>query len=192
VLQALRGPQQQIPPMYSALKRDGQPLYKLARRGLSVERAARPIEIYALELLEMAELSVRLRVECSKGTYIRTLAEQFGTLLGSCAHVSALRRDFVEPFRAEPMHTLEELQADPHAARLLPADRALTHLPALHLSATQARALGFGQVISVSGAPAGPLRLYEPSGRFLGIGVAAEDGAVRAQRLFTGIAPTPA
>jgi tRNA pseudouridine55 synthase len=185
VLQALRGPQQQIPPMYSALKRDGQPLYKLARRGVSVERAARPIEIYALELLEMGELMVRLRVECSKGTYVRTLAEQFGELLGSCAHVSALRRDFVEPFRGEPMHTLDELQGDPHAAILLPADRAVTHLPQLHLSAAQARALRFGQTISAAVARAGPLRLYDPAGRFLGLGVAAADGAVRPQRLFT-------
>jgi tRNA pseudouridine55 synthase len=185
VLSRFLGKQMQVPPMYSAIKRDGQPLYKLARRGVSVERAARPIEIYALELLEMGELMVRLRVECSKGTYVRTLAEQFGELLGSCAHVSALRRDFVEPFRGEPMHTLDELQGDPHAAILLPADRAVTHLPQLHLSAAQARALRFGQTISAAVARAGPLRLYDPAGRFLGLGVAAADGAVRPQRLFT-------
>ena len=77
-LQALRGPQQQIPPMYSALKLDGQPLYKLARQGLSVERAARDIEIYVLELLDFGANALRLRVECSKGTYIRTLIEQLG------------------------------------------------------------------------------------------------------------------
>lgn len=184
-LQALRGPQQQTPPMYSALKLNGQPLYKLARQGVSVERTPRSIEIYVLELLSFTPLTVRLRVECSKGTYIRTLVEQLGTQLGSCAHVVALRRDFVEPFRGEPMHTLEQLQADTGEPALLPADRAVAHLPALRLSLTQTRALSFGQVISAAGANTGQLRLYDPSGRFLGLGMGAEGGAVRSLRLFT-------
>ncbi len=155
VLDSLRGPQQQVPPMYSALKLNGQPLYKLARRGLSVERAARSIEIYVLEMLSYTAETVQLRVECSKGTYIRTLAEQLGTRLGSCAHVIALRREFVEPFRGEAMCSLEQLQADGAGTRLLAADRAVGHLPALPLSAAQTRAIGFGQAIVIPAAPEG-------------------------------------
>jgi len=184
-LQSLRGPQQQIPPMYSALKRHGQPLYKLARQGQVVERAARSIEIHRLELLEVNDMALRLRVECSKGTYIRTLAEQLGTRLGTCAHVIALRRDFVEPFRSDPMCTLEQLQAQTGQPPLLGADRAVEHLPAVHLSLLEARALCFGQSISRSPTEPGPLRLYESSGRFLGLGMGAAGGTVRPLRLFT-------
>ncbi len=183
-LEALRGPQQQIPPMYSALKFRGQPLYKLARQGISVARAPRAIEIHTLELLGYTAQTVRLRVECSKGTYIRTLVEQFGAQLQSCAHVIALRREFVEPFRGEPMHTLEQLQAAGHAPVLLPADRAVPHLPALQLTQAQTRAMAFGQTVPAVGAAPGPLRLYDPAGRFLGLGTGAPDGAVRPLRLF--------
>lgn len=184
-LRDLRGPLQQVPPMYSALKRDGQPLYKLARAGLSVERAPRLIEIYVLELLDFTADTLRLRVECSKGTYIRTLVERIGVELGSCAHVAALRRDFVEPFRGEFMHTLAQLQAGTGPPPLLAADRAVAHLPACRLSLAQARAMSFGQVISAAGVDPGQLRLYDPSGRFLGLGMGATGGAVRPLRLFT-------
>ncbi len=190
-LQALRGPQQQVPPMYSALKVKGQPLYKLARQGVSVERAPRAIEIYVLELLGYTALTLRLRVECSKGTYIRTLVEELGARLGSCAHVIALRRDFVEPFRGEAMRTLEEVQADAPGAALLPADRAVPHLPAVRLSLSQTRALSFGQSIPGIGADGGPLRLYDPAGRFLGLGMGLEGGMVRPLRLFVPAAPGP-
>jgi tRNA pseudouridine55 synthase len=182
-LRGLRGPQQQIPPMYSALKQDGVPLYRLARRGLSVERAPRSIEIYALELLEFADDRVKLRVECSKGTYVRTLVEQVGAGLGSCAHVSTLRRDFVEPFRNEAMITLDALLQTP-APALIPADRAVAQLPELHLNAAQARSISFGQPALIQGAPLGRLRLYEETGRFMGLGASVESGQVRALRLF--------
>lgn len=183
-LQSLRGPQQQIPPMYSALKRQGQPLYKLARQGQVVERAPRSIEIHRLDLLEINDTVLRLRVECSKGTYIRTLVEQLGTRLGTCAHVIALRRDFVEPFRTDPMYTLDQLRVQTGRPPLLGADRAVAHLPAIHLSLLEARTLCFGQSISRSNADPGPLRLYEPSGRFLGLGMGASSGTVRPLRLF--------
>jgi tRNA pseudouridine55 synthase len=182
-LKGLRGAQQQIPPMYSALKQEGVPLYRLARRGLSVERAARSIEIYALELLEWAEDRVKLRVECSKGTYVRTLVEQVGTGLESCAHVISLRRDFVEPFRSEAMMTLDALLQTPSPA-LIPADRAVAQLPELHLSVAQARSIAFGQPTLIAGAPLGRLRLYEEGGRFMGLGTSLEQGQVRALRLF--------
>ncbi|HKC15197.1 MAG TPA: tRNA pseudouridine(55) synthase TruB [Steroidobacteraceae bacterium] len=182
-LQGLRGAQQQVPPMYSALKQDGVPLYRLARQGVSVERAARSIEIYALELLGFADDLVKLRVECSKGTYVRTLVEQVGIGLGSCAHVSTLRRDFVEPFRNEAMVSLDALLQTP-APALIPADRAVAQLPELHLNAAQARAICFGQAALIAGAPLGRFRLYEEAGRFMGLGASAESGQVCALRLF--------
>jgi tRNA pseudouridine55 synthase len=188
-LQALRGPQQQVPPMYSALKRDGQPLYKLARRGLTVERLPRDIVIYALELLEFGPATLRIRVECSKGTYIRVLAEDLGRLLGSCAHLTALRRDFAEPFRGEQMYTFEDLQALPGPPALLGADRALPHLPAIRLTAAQARSLSFGQSVMVAGGVDGQVRLYDHHGRFMGLGAASASGELRPQRLFADAAP---
>ena len=191
VLQALLGPQLQVPPMYSALKRDGQPLYKLARQGLSVEREARAIEIYELELLDMTATTLRLRVECSKGTYIRTLVEQIGAQLGSCAHVIALHRDFVEPFRGEAMYCLEQL-AEGERPALLPADRAVPHLPALHLSSVQAWAITRGQLICIQGVEPGPVRLYDVAGRFLGLATGSEGGQVRPVRLFSTGTSAPA
>jgi tRNA pseudouridine55 synthase len=184
VFAAHRGPQLQVPPMYSALKRDGQPLYKLARQGLSVERAPREIVIQVLELLDFTADTLRARVECSKGTYIRTLAEQLGSALGSVAHVTSLRRDFVEPFRDVPMHTLEQLAAMRDDPPLLPADLAVGHLPLLRLSASQSRAISYGQAIEAAGALPGELRLYDSSGRFLGLALAAAGGRVSPARLF--------
>jgi tRNA pseudouridine55 synthase len=180
-----RGPQMQVPPMYSALKRDGQPLYKLARKGQEVEREARHIEIHALELLDFTPDSINARVVCSKGTYVRTLAEHVGAALATCAHVTALRRDYVEPFRESPMVTLAQLEALEAPPPLLDADRAVPHLPALHLSASQARAIGFGQEITSSDATPGELRLYGPGRLFLGLGKAGAGGVVRPARLFT-------
>jgi tRNA pseudouridine55 synthase len=182
-LAGLRGPQQQRPPMYSALKHRGQPLYRLARRGLTVERAPRAIEIHELEALEIGPGTVRLRLECSKGTYVRTLVEELGARLGSCAHVSALRRDFAAPFRGEPMHTLEALQRLAGVPPLLDADRALPHLPQVRLTPAQQRALYLGQSTVLDGAAAGTVRLYGADGRFMGLGRAA-GGSLRPQRLF--------
>jgi tRNA pseudouridine55 synthase len=182
-LQTLRGPQQQVPPMYSALKHAGEPLYRLARRGQQVERAARNIEIYALELLDFTATGIRLRVECSKGTYVRTLAEQLGAALGSCAHLRALRRDFVEPFRNDPMIGLDAFLASP-AVPLLPADRAVMALPAMRLGGAQVRALRHGQQPQAPDVPEGRLRLYDEAGHFMGLGTRAGPGTLRALRLF--------
>src|SRR6516225_3489747 len=106
-----RGVQQQVPPMYSAIKRAGQPLYRLARQGVSVPRAARAIEISELTLLRLEGAALELEAQCSKGTYVRVLAEDIARALGTCGHVTALRRLWVEPFAAQPMHTLESLAA---------------------------------------------------------------------------------
>ena len=102
-----RGTLQQVPPMYSALKREGRPLYELARQGIEVERAARTIEIRRLELVEFAGNSLRLICECAKGTYIRVLGEDISRALGTCGHLTQLRRAWVEPFREWPMLTLD-------------------------------------------------------------------------------------
>ncbi len=196
VRQRFLGPQSQVPPMYSALKRDGQPLYKLARAGVEVERAARDIEIFELALLGFEGERVELETVCSKGTYVRVLAEDFAKALGTCGHVTALRRVYVEPFAAEPMETLEsiaEARLQDRWPRVLPADWPLHHLPKISVSAAQLPRLMHGQAIPVSAADATAdprlnaaprIRLYDGTGSFLGIGESDGRGNVQPRRLF--------
>ena len=199
VLEGFVGARTQVPPMYSALKRGGAPLYRLARAGLTVERAARNIELYALELITFDPSSLEVETRCSKGTYVRVLAEELAEALGTVGHVSALRRLSVEPFGSEPMHTLESLErtcAAGGAPPLLPADYPLRHLPAVQLTAADAARLRKGQAVpaavpavergaeQVAAGEAGRLRLYDETGRFLGIGIAAGAAAVRPRRLL--------
>ena len=188
VLQGFLGPGRQIPPMYSALKRDGQPLYRLARAGVTVERAPREIEIFELAPVSQSDAAVELDVLCSKGTYVRTLAEDIARALGTCGHVTALRRTWVEPFEAQRMQTLEEVtRACEEGAlpELLPADRPLEHLPAVELEAWQADRIGHGQeVLLVRSPPPGRVRLYGGAGRFLGLGESDGRGRIRPRRLF--------
>ena len=123
VLPAFRGEIQQIPPMYSALKRDGKPLYEYARQGIELERPPRQVTIHQLELLECDGMQARLLVDCSKGTYIRTLAQDIGRQLGCGAHLTALRRTRVGPFDIENSVELEALQTMEHPQQtLLPLD----------------------------------------------------------------------
>ena len=189
VLQGFLGPGNQIPPMYSALKRQGRPLYELARSGVVVERRARPIEIFELRLLGFAGEFVELETHCSKGTYVRVLAEDIARQLGTCGHVTALRRLCVEPFEEASMQTLESLTlacARGQAPRLLPADSPLDHLPAVHLDASQVERILHGQPVAGphGAAGAGKVRLYG-HGRFLGIGEGDGRGTVRPRRLFS-------
>ena len=185
VLARFRGPQTQVPPMYSALKREGTPLYRLARAGITVAREARTIAIDALTLVGAAGAALDVRVLCSKGTYVRVLAEDIARALGTCGRLQSLRREFVEPFGADPLVSLEQLQAlSPGAWPLLRADRAVAHLPQLRLDAAQTQALSCGRVIAVPQASDGRWRLYAPAGRFLGLGAAAA-GQLRVQRLFS-------
>jgi len=187
-LQGFLGRSHQIPPMYSALKREGRPLYELARAGVTVERTPREIEIFALEPVSLSEDSAELDVLCSKGTYVRTLAEDIARVLGTCGHVTALRRSWVEPFEREPMQTLEALTRaceDGAEPRLLPADQPLEHLSAVPLEAWQADRIGHGQEVVLVRSPApGRVRLYDAAGRFLGIGESDGRGLVRPRRLF--------
>jgi tRNA pseudouridine55 synthase len=187
VLSRFLGRAQQIPPMYSALKREGRPLYELARAGLTVERAPRAIEIFALEPLSQSAGQLELEVLCSKGTYVRTLAEDIARALGTCGHLAALRRMWVEPFEHEPMQTLEALEsaAAGVAVSLLPPDRPLEHLPAVTLEPWQADRLGHGQaVMLLKSPPPGRVRLYDGAKRFLGLGESDGRGEIRPRRLF--------
>jgi tRNA pseudouridine55 synthase len=186
-LRGFHGLGQQIPPMYSALKRDGQPLYRLARAGVTVERAPREIEIFELAPVSQTEAAVELDVLCSKGTYVRTLAEDIARALGTCGHVTALRRGWVEPFEKERMQTLEDvtLACERGGPELLPADRPLEHLPAVALEAWQADRISHGQDVAlVRSPPPGRVRLYDAGKRFLGLGESDGRGKVRPRRLF--------
>jgi len=198
VLATFTGPIQQVPPMYSALKRDGQPLYQLARQGIEVEREARTITIHALELLDVAGADASLRVRCSKGTYVRTLAEDLARALGSCAHLTALRRIAVAPFPSTSLVQLAALEADPDAVPLLPADAALPQLPEVHLDEFAARKVRQGNAIrqdAQGGLPTTLVRLYAPGRQFMGVGRREPCGASEVQvqpvRLFNDLGRDP-
>jgi tRNA pseudouridine55 synthase len=187
-LDHFRGSQSQVTPMFSALKRDGQPLYKLARAGLTVERAARQIQISELSMVALGQGQLELTALCSKGTYIRVLAEDIARRLGTCGHVSALRRMYVEPFDFAPMQTLAEIEAACEGGvtvTMIAADEALPQMPSVHLPADLAGRLAHGQSVMTSGATViGKVRLYDPHGRFMGLGEADAHGQVRPRRLF--------
>jgi tRNA pseudouridine55 synthase len=187
VLHHFLGHQSQIPPMYSALKREGQPLYKLARAGIEVDRPARDIEVHRLTLLELTAAQLQLEVLCSKGTYVRTLAEDIAKALGTCGHVLSLRRVYVEPFSGAPMESLESIAAAIAAGTLptiLPVDAPLQHLPAIQLDAEAAGRIMHGQTVDQRGSEVGRVRLYGAGGAFLGIGEADGAGRIRPRRLF--------
>jgi len=158
VLPAFRGDIEQVPPMFSALKHRGRPLYVLARRGESVAREPRRIRVHALELLGMAGETLELRVHCSKGTYIRTLVEDIGRALVCGAHLASLRRVAASGFRIEEAVTLDTVQEADEAGRdrlLLPLDRLLEALPRLELPDALADRFAMGQAIVVPQAAAG-------------------------------------
>ena len=188
-LAALRGPIRQVPPMYSALKRDGQPLYKLARQGVEVEREARDVTIHELELLSWQGERCRLRVRCSKGTYIRTLAEDLGEALGCGAHLTALRRTAVGDLSLADAHTLATLEALDAAGRaqaLQAPDALLQGVPPVGLGEAEAARFAHGNPVSVpAGAPlpvGSRCRVYAGT-RLLGLGVIDAAGQLCPKRL---------
>ncbi len=192
LLPQFRGDLQQVPPMYSALKRDGQPLYKLARAGEVVEREPRSVTIARLDLLSFEADRARLAVSCSKGTYIRTLVEDLGQALGCGAHVAELRRTQAGPFDLTQTVSLEELErvhseggAEAVDAFLKPVDSGLDHWPLLQLSEHSAFYWLHGQPVRAPEAPKfGMLRVQDHRGRFIGIGEVSEDGRIAPRRLI--------
>ena len=192
VLPQFRGEISQIPPMYSALKRDGQPLYKLARAGEVVEREPRSVTITRLELLECEGTRARLSVGCSKGTYIRTLVEDLGEVLGCGAYVAELRRTHAGPFELAQTVTLEELE-QAHAEGgnealdrfLMPSDSGLQDWPLLQFSEHSSFYWLHGQPVRSPDAPKfGMVRVQDHNGRFIGIGEVSEDGRIAPRRLI--------
>lgn len=188
VLPAFRGEIEQIPPMYSALKYQGQPLYRLARKGKTVERMARRVCIQELSLLQSERASFSVRVHCSKGTYIRTLIEAIGEALGVGAHVTQLHRVSVEEFSGQSMFSIDALTALSEEARwqcVLPMACAVKSLPRVMVNLSQRDALYQGKVISEQqDTLAEALSLWDETGRFFGVGRwDNEIGGLRAKRL---------
>lgn len=188
VLQRFRGESLQVPPMYSALKHAGQPLYKYARAGREIPRAARPITIAALDTVSLHGDELGITVTCSKGTYIRVLAEDIGRILGCGACLAGLKRTAVGAFQlGQGALTLEELEQTPpdaRAARLLPVDALVAGLPRTDLDLQQARRIVAGQVLELQGqAIAGLTRIYGPGQEFLGVAELQADRLV-ARRLL--------
>jgi tRNA pseudouridine55 synthase len=191
VLEQLTGPIQQVPPMYSALKHQGRPLYEYARRGVTLERPARAVHIHALHCRGLEGKILHLTVRCSKGTYIRSLVESIGEALGvGGAYVTALHRTYTAGFESAPMWSLESLEeesADARLAHLLPMDIAVMQLPRLEVSPDMVVALRCGKVITDladASIKPGLTRLYESTGVFLGLGHVMDDGSLQVKRLL--------
>lgn len=196
---------QQVPPMYSALKRDGQPLYKLARQGIEVEREARPVTIFSYELLDFEggeQASVKVRIACSKGTYIRVLAEDLGETLGLGAHVKTLRRVETGGFNVADAHTLAHLEAirgenlaETLDGFLLGVDAAITSLPQLNLDEASAHYFLNGQSVMASevyriAEEGDKVRVFrtgtgENHPVFLGLGEVTDEGCIAPKRLVS-------
>ncbi|MGX2039808.1 tRNA pseudouridine(55) synthase TruB [Methylocaldum sp. MU1018] len=187
VLAGFRGEILQIPPMYSALKHQGRRLYDLARQGIEVAREPRRVVIHALKLLNFDASSLELDVECSKGTYIRTLAEDIGEALGCGGHVETLRRTGVGDLSVAESHTLDfmgTLDEDELPKLVLPMDRIVSTLPAVHLSDELGFYVRKGQAVLVPKAPVqGWVRLYAQQSVFMGVGEILDDGRVTPRRL---------
>lgn len=188
VLQSFVGEIDQVPPMYSALKHQGKALYEYARAGVEIERQARTVTIHRITLLELAVPYARIEVSCSKGTYIRTLAEDIGKALGSGAYLTQLRRSVTGSFDLSKAVTLEQLEAmplDARDARLLAADCLVADLPQVALDDDSAFYLCRGQSVWQPGKrPLGDVRLYGSDQRFLGLGEVMPDGKIAPRRLL--------
>ncbi len=194
---ALTGDIKQVPTMFSALKYQGQPLYKLARQGITVEREARPITVFKFELLRFEGDEADFEVHCSKGTYVRTLVDDLGQMLGCGAHVKVLRRTKVAGYPSEKMLTLEQIQAlkddnmDEQGtvdyaeldAQLLPMQTALQGLPEIELPLKDVTTLRFGQQVETDKDDLAQAILFEKeSGEFAGT-IVIEDGLIKVGRL---------
>ena len=182
----------QVPPIYSALKQGGEPLYAKARRGESIDLPARPVSIRHMRLLQCTDAEFTLEVECGSGTYIRSLVRDLGERLGCGAHVAALRRLWVDPFRDRQMFSIETLQALAEQgeqtldAVLLPIEQALVAVPKCHLDADRAHRVAMGQAVYTDSLNAGEdlVQLCDESGRSLGLATLDAQGRIHVRRLF--------
>jgi tRNA pseudouridine55 synthase len=193
ILSSFLGAQQQIPPMYSAIKFQGKPLYELARQGIEIDRQPRTIHIYQLDLMDFTQDSLSLMVHCSKGTYVRTLVEDIGEVLGCGAHVSMLHRSVVFPYKQDNMvalsvleETLKQQGVDALKQFLLPVETSVESFPAIKLSTSAIFYIKTGQPVMVPHLPTeGLVRLFSNESRFLGVGEILEDGRVAPRRLIS-------
>src|SRR5688572_6820080 len=179
---AFVGDSMQVPPMYSALKSEGERLYRLARAGIEVERPARHVRINRLDLLATGPGWLDFEVACSKGTYVRSLAEDLARALGTVGHVESLRRTGLGPFTGMPMHALDRIEAagavgSGQEKMLLAVDEALPGLPAVQLGAVEQESVLQGRVVPALGPGASQVRMYGVGGRFLGVGRMSAEGA---------------
>jgi tRNA pseudouridine55 synthase len=193
VLGQFSGEIEQLPPMYSALKHKGKRLYELAREGVEVEREPRRVKIHSLKLVRADDLpEFELEVHCSKGTYVRTLAEDIGNALGVGAHVTALRRTAVGPYTGQQMYSMETLEQTAEQGQealdrlLLPIDTALADWPVVEVNADTAFYIKQGQAVLVPKAPtAGWVRIYQGE-QFFAMGQVQDDGRIAPKRLMSG------
>jgi len=189
-LEQFTGEIQQVPPMYSALKHRGKPLYEYARAGVEIERPARTVTIHGLQLVDWQSPEFSIDVHCSKGTYLRTLAEDVASALGNCAHLIKLRRLSVEPFESLPMVTLEQLQNAKSQGGLqeflLPADVGLLDWPRIDLDTAQLGRFVHGNHFQLTGDifRAGKVRVYSPQEKLLGLAAISPDGTLQPTRVF--------
>lgn len=189
------GDQMQVPPMVSAIKVNGQRLYKLAREGIEIERKPRPVTFYSIKVLSFEGDKVKLSVTCSKGTYIRSLVTDIGNIVGCGAHVQQLRRTFVAPFEGLPMWSEQQLsEHDLPDSLLMPVDAGLDHLPKCQLDKTGEKAFYQGQSVVLPGMSLeinpndqvlGDIcRVYGPDNRLLGLGAHSEQGRIAPKRVL--------
>ena len=188
-LDSFVGEYDQLPPMYSAVKVKGEPLYKYARQGIEIQRKPRRVKVYEIQLLNFDVPYVEIELACSRGYYVRVLAHELGEKLDCGAHVESLRRIGVGDLHISDSQSIEDIEQIPSLERrrelLIPSDQTLTHLPKIDLSSDAAYYLCRGQAVRASNLPStGVVRLYERSVGFLGLGTSLGDGRVAPKRLF--------
>jgi tRNA pseudouridine55 synthase len=194
VLESFIGPMDQIPPMHSAIKKAGKPLYSYARAGETIARQPRRILIKSIQLIDNKDNVLTVSVDCSKGTYIRVLAEDIGKALGCGGYLLALRRTGIRDLAvldAIGLDQLGEMDEASRAARLLPVDRLVDVLPAVCLSQEAGQRLVNGLAVSGTNTATGLVRLYDSTGAFLGVGESRIDGVLISKRLVSQSAEAP-
>lgn len=184
VLKQFVGDSEQIPPMYSALKYQGKPLYEYARKGIEIERQARHIHVYELKLIEFKEAEIQFDVLCSKGTYVRTLGEDIAKALGTVGHLIALHRTQTGSLSGDNMHSLETISEEPETY-LKPIDLPLDHLQAIHLNAEDSQTIRHGGKLAMEKPDTELVRFYDEARRFFGVGEwQTEKQLLKPKRLF--------